>query len=88
MASGHSALADGGKIEGHGLVGACPSWGGERQGGDIPETGSPTAVVHQQVGDDLAALQIETVEVRQPLEVATLEHGTALARVVEAEHGG
>lgn len=69
-------------------MGACPSWGGERQGGDIPEAGSPTAVVHQQVGDDLAALQIETVEVRQSLEVAAFEHGTALARVVEAEHGG
>ena len=58
--------------------------GSERTGGDMPETGSPTAVVHQQVGDDLAALQIETVEVRQPVEVAALEHGTALPRVVEA----
>src|SRR3546814_6631764 len=62
--------------------------GSERRGGDVPETGSPAVVVHQEVGDDLAALQIETVEVRQSVEVAALEHGTALARVVEADHGG
>lgn len=62
--------------------------GSERKGDDVPGTDSPTAVVHQQVGDDLAALQIETVEVRQSVEVAALEHGTTLVRVVEAEHGG
>ena len=62
--------------------------GGDREDGGVPETGAPAVVVHQQVGDDLAALQIETVEVRQPVEVAALEHGTALARVVEADHGG
>jgi hypothetical protein len=38
----------------------------DREDGGVPETGSPAVVVHQQVGDDLAALQIETVEVRQP----------------------
>ena len=62
--------------------------GSEQKDGGMPQTGSPTAVVHQQIGDDLAALQIETIEVRQSLEVAALEHGTALARVVEADHGG
>src|SRR3546814_14969387 len=61
---------------------------GGTKGSGVPETGSPAVVVHQQVGEDLAALQIETVEVRQSMEVAALEHGTALARVVEADHGG
>ena len=42
--------------------------GGTKDSG-VPETGSPTVVVHEQVGDDLAALQVETVEVRQPVEV-------------------
>ena len=36
--------------------------GGAKSSG-APGTGLPTVVVHQQVGDDLAALQIETVEV-------------------------
>src|SRR3989344_1294325 len=60
----------------------------ERSDEGVPGTDSPTAVVQQQVGDHLATRQIEAVEVRQPVEVAALEHGTALARVVEADHRG
>ena len=60
----------------------------ERSDEGVPGTGSPTAVVQQEVGDHLATRQIEAVEVRQPVEVAALEHGTALARVVEADHRG
>src|SRR3989344_2269579 len=61
---------------------------GERKDGGVPETGSPAAVVQHQVGNDLAAFKVETVEVRQPVEMAAFEHGTALVRVVEADHGG
>lgn len=52
------------------------------------EADSPAVVVEQQVGDDFAALQVETAEIGEPLELAALEHRAAFIGVVKADHSG
>src|SRR5574338_216827 len=68
--------------------GACPSWVEKGNGWRTSGSGSPAAVVQHQIGDDLAALQIETSQIGKPLESAALEHCATLAGVVEAHHRG
>ena len=65
---------------------ACPSWAGKTE--RLRAAGSPAVVVEYQLGDDLAAFQVETAEIGKPLELTAFEHRAAFTGVVKADHRG